>query len=409
MNLEQNIYQKIINLKITFLNKINIGIGIEMEMEKNEKKEVFFDKLEKLSETEKKFFSMVRPRSGVVILFSRPGEAKSAITRSIANKLDIQYIEIRLSQVDETDIGLFPKININNKNNDEDQEFVKFVPPEWAIMANSRPTFIHFEELNRASLTVRNAALQILNERTIGYKFFFNENVYMIASGNLGDKDGTIVEEMDSALNNRLIHVKHELKFNDWLENFAEGRIHQTIINFLSVHTQYFYKTNDANDEAAYATPRTWTFLSDFIVTNFGYDSTIEQFIDSMSKISQCYIGSSSHPFIKYLRDTAAINIKHVMEDYNRVADKIEGNRSKQSEILQEIRSMNIFLDCNEKQIKNIFQFLHKVDKDPYTAFVLELMKKDLEPFEKTQNYQLFKKEFKDVNEIIKNAHNVKN
>jgi hypothetical protein len=30
-------------------------------------------------------------------------------------------------------------------------------------------------------------------------------------SGNLGDEDGTDVEEFDSALNNRLIHINHTL------------------------------------------------------------------------------------------------------------------------------------------------------------------------------------------------------
>ena len=150
-------------------------------------------------------------------------------------------------------------------------------------------------------------------------------------------------------------------------------------------------------------------------ITKYNYKLTektleedIDKFIESMSEISQCYIGTSSRAFCKYLQDTAAINIKHVMEDYDAYAKKIEGNRGKQSEILQEIRAMNIFEDCTEKQIKNIFKFLHGVDKDPYTAFVLELMKKNIDRFEKTSNYQLFRKEFKDINDIIKASHNVK-
>jgi hypothetical protein len=331
--------------------------------------------LEKLSPTERKYFNMVWPQSGVVMLFSRPGEAKSALCKGMALKLGMQYLEIRLSQVDETDIGLFPKVN---QGSDEEQDYVKFVPPEWAIMANERPTFIHFEELNRAPLTVRNAALQILNERLIGYRFSFNENVYMIASGNLGEKDGTNVEEMDAALNNRLIHVHHELKLDEWIENFAKGKIHQSIINFLSVHGEFFYKEN--HDKPAYATPRSWTFLSDYIVRNFGLKSKISSFMVDISKIGHYYIGETSQPYFKYLQDVNAINITHIMDDYDKYAKQIkEIGRGKESELLQEIKIMNIFTDISEKQAKNIFKFFHSLDKDQYTAYVLDLMKKDVD------------------------------
>jgi hypothetical protein len=37
-----------------------------------------------------------------------------------------------------------------------------------------------------------------LLEREIGTAFKFNDNVLMMSSGNLGDEDGTDVEEFDS-------------------------------------------------------------------------------------------------------------------------------------------------------------------------------------------------------------------
>jgi MoxR-like ATPase len=101
---------------------------------------------------------------GVLNITSKPGVAKSAIGRSIADKMGFAYSDIRLSMVDETDVGLYPSLS----EIDMDGEMVKcldFVVPRWAVEANKRPTIIHFEELNRASQQVRNAALQILLER----------------------------------------------------------------------------------------------------------------------------------------------------------------------------------------------------------------------------------------------------
>jgi hypothetical protein len=82
----------------------------------------------------------------------------------LSDKMDFAYSDIRLSMVDETDVGLYPSLS----EIDMDGEMVKcldFVVPRWAVEANKRPTIIHFEELNRASQQVRNAALQILLER----------------------------------------------------------------------------------------------------------------------------------------------------------------------------------------------------------------------------------------------------
>jgi MoxR-like ATPase len=162
------------------------------------------EKMNLLTEKERKYFSIMWAKYGVLNITSKPGVAKSAIGRSIAEKMGFRYMDIRLSMVDETDVGLYP-----NVSDIDGIKCLDFVVPRWAIESNKQPTIIHFEELNRASQQVRNAALQILLERQIGTEFRFNDNVLMMSSGNLGDEDGTDVEEFDSALNNRLIHINH--------------------------------------------------------------------------------------------------------------------------------------------------------------------------------------------------------
>ena len=127
-----------------------------------------------------------------------------------------------------------------------------------------------------------------------------------------------------------------------------------------------------------------------------------------ISKIGHYYIGETSQPYFKYLQDVNAINITHIMDDYDKYAKQIkEIGRGKESELLQEIKIMNIFTDISEKQAKNIFKFFHSLDKDQYTAYVLDLMKKDVDTLEHTENFQLFRKEFKEINDKIKQFHNV--
>ena len=187
-------------------------------LEKHNKKQMPKDMVERLSlltPKERKYFSVMWAKYGVLNITSKPGVAKSAIGKSIAEKMGFKYMDIRLSMVDETDVGLYPCVT----EIDVDGRMIKcldFVVPRWAVESNKHPTIIHFEELNRASQQVRNAALQILLERQIGTDFKFNDNVLMMSSGNLGDEDGTDVEEFDAALNNRLVHLNHTLSPDEW-------------------------------------------------------------------------------------------------------------------------------------------------------------------------------------------------
>lgn len=225
----------------------------------------FNERLKKLTPKELTYFYLMRGQLGVPFLKSKPGVAKSAITRSIANKLGLQYVDIRLSMADETDMQ-FPNLTHNKELN---CHVIEHAIPEWAVMANQRPTLIHFEELNRAPLAVRNAALQILLERGIGPKFKFNQDVYMISSGNLGEEDGTDVEEFDSALNNRIIPINHSLTIQEWLDWGENTVIHPDITSFIKFYGDYFYKGPNENSQS-YASPRSWHMLSEFIVKNFG-------------------------------------------------------------------------------------------------------------------------------------------
>lgn len=336
----------------------------------------FEKRLQTLTPKERQYFSIMRAKSGVLKINAKPGVAKSAIARSIAKKMGFQYKDIRLTMIDETDLGLYPdKSEIEFKNKKGEMEKVKvldFIVPKWAFESNLQPTIIHFEELNRANLHVRNAALRILLERQISDDFAFNDNVLMMCSGNLGEEDNTDVEEFDSALNNRLIHVNHKLSVPEWIDGFAREHVHPTIVNYIETNPEQIYKISENSE--AFATPRSWTFLSDFIITNFGKDSQPSDFISTVKEIAMCYVGNSSIKFIKYCEDMMSLTINDVIKDYKSVKDKVlKSNRDKRSELIQSLRSIDI-TDLSNKEINNIKDFLRTVTDEERVAYLLYLI-----------------------------------
>ena len=380
-----------------------------------------------LSDKEKKYYKIMNAKSGVLYIYSPPGFAKSAITRNIAKKLGAQYFDIRLSMVDETDVGLFPMID-DIIINGETKKVLHHVVPDWAYLANEKLTIIHFEELNRSSSSVRNAALQILLEREIGTFFKFNDNVLMCASGNLGEDDGTDVEEFDAALNNRIIQLEHELPFTEWYENYAKEFICPTIVDFLKNHGEYYWKkTDNKSKNKAYATPRSWTFLSDYIWVNFGknkyttrydndgnvildIDGTPKQFrnfpspivwLNDIKQIGHGYIGVSNVRFFKYCEDILKISIDHILNDYDSIENEIKSfSRDKKSELLQSMKERKVS-KLNIDQINNLLKFLNTISDDECVGYLLHVLDKEfvtdlnikknsIEDFENSKKIQNF-------------------
>jgi len=362
-----------------------------------------------LNEKQILYWMFIYPQSGVLFLTSEPGIAKSATLKDLAKKViyvptgePLNYIDLRLAMLDETDVGLFPdKYEIEYEDPTSGkiikERFLDHITPRWAHIANETPTLIHFEELNRAPLAVRNAALQILLDREIGYNFKFNDAVFMAATGNLGDEDGTDVEEFDEALNGRLIHYKHTMTLNEWIQYYAKEHIHPSIINYLIAHPEKYYVARAArnSNDPVYASPRTWTFLSDSIMKNFGRKNKdgkynnfpkINSWISYIEQVGSAYVGASNTGFVRYLNELINVSIHDILDRYTELKEKkITFLREKKSELLSDLKQLNI-KEFKPNQISHLKDFLHDLHSDEVTSYLLWLMDNE---FNHTQDKRL--------------------
>ena len=349
------------------------------------------DSLSTLTARERKYFMTMWPKSGVLYITSKPGIAKSAIARTIADKMGFRYLDLRLSMADETDFK-FPFL----KDANYDGQNIKvsgYAVPEWAFESNQQPTIIHFEELNRAPQFVRNAALQILLERQIG-DFKFNGTVLMMASGNLGDEDGTDVEEFDNALNNRLIHFSHTLGADEWVDGFGKDNVHSVILSYIKAYPEKLYQ-NPTENTKAYATPRSWTFLSDFIIKNFGKDASPREFLPFVQEVAHGYIGNSAQRFLQYCQEMVNITIQDIIDRYDKIEKELDKyNRDKNSELINSLKEHDI-KKMSDKQLANVTKFLNRVGEDELTAYLLHVL--DNVPDVSDSKIKKFMQSFRDV------------
>lgn len=320
-------------------------------------------------------------KAGVLNLTGDPGKAKSAIIEFIAMKNNYQFLDVRLGQIGDVGeiLGIPRSVEINGVR------VMSYDIPEWAWLANQKPTIVLFDEGNRAQQDIQNAVLQPLLERRLGYKYKFNDNVKFAFAGNMGDADGTNVEKFDNALNNRLVHIHHDLTLNEWIVGYAEANVNPFVIKFLEANEGLANRLPE-NEEPAYPSFRTWTMLSNLC----GKNATVQEVMNIASEHAEEYVGAGAKTrFVSYLNNMIRVNLKDVLNRYPEVKGVVEEmDRSILSEIMSEIKAMDLST-LEKKQYVNLVEFLKVIHDDERTGYLNYLTMKYLVEKTASDNFKI--------------------
>jgi len=315
----------------------------------------------------KSYENIIKAQAGVLYLKGRPGSAKSAIVKSIADKNNWKFIDLRLSQLASEDLAGIPR----PVKQDNGMYVTEWSLPKLFVTANDQPTLIMFDELNRSTEPTLNASLQILNERTLGTEFKFNDNVYMVAAGNLGEEDGTEVIEFDSALNNRLIHVNHILEFSDW-KTWAEKDNHviPEVVAFLEARPGKIFESSENSD--ASASYRSWTNLSTYLKSVLGDSYTSQDMVKEIVEVGFSFIGTGAMAFSQYVEETASVSVNDIVENWDGVKKIVIGSSSsRKSGLIHDFAEYSLS-KTNKTQKNNIVSFLKECQDDEVVFLIIK-------------------------------------
>jgi len=213
-----------------------------------------------------KAFKVKRP----LFLWGPPGIGKSELVESIARELGGLMIDLRLGQMEPTDIRGIPFYN-------KDIGKMDWAPPVELPdeeMSKDYPIVVLFlDELNSAAPSVQSAAYQLILNRRIG-KYKLPDNVVMVAAGNR-ESDKGVTYRMPTPLANRFIHQEMKVDFASWQEWAVNNRIHKDVVGYLSFAKQDLYDFDAKSASRAFATPRSWTFVSQLLDEGDDDDTTM--------------------------------------------------------------------------------------------------------------------------------------
>lgn len=191
-----------------------------------------------------------------------PGVGKSDIVKQIADMFDLELIDVRLSQMDSTDIQGFPTVDaVSGKT--------VFVPPEVfpletdKIPEGKQGWLIFLDELPSASLSTQAASYKLILDRKVG-QYKLHSRVAIVAAGNKAT-DKAIVNRMGTAMQTRLVHYNLSVNHTDWLLWAYANKIDPRVTSFIEFRPELLHRFDPNHQDNTFACPRTWEFTSRLI------------------------------------------------------------------------------------------------------------------------------------------------
>lgn len=236
-----------------------------------------------------------------VMLHGSPGVGKSDVVRQIAKQRGIELIDLRLSQLDPVDLRGVPSV-------DAKKHITSWNTPNF--LPTDGKGILFLDEINSAAQATQAAAYQLVLDRKLG-DYELPPGWAIIAAGNRST-DRAIVNQMSTALKNRFTHLNYEVNNDDWCEWALRSNIAVEVLGFIRFRPMLlneFEQRNESKEEKervqrlkdaqAFATPRSWEFLSKVVQQKPGGDVEYELYTGIVGEGAAAeFMG-----YLKYYRD----------------------------------------------------------------------------------------------------------
>ncbi|MEW8690027.1 MAG: MoxR family ATPase [Candidatus Thiodiazotropha endolucinida] len=200
---------------------------------------------------EQEFISTRAGHHTPVMLWGPPGVGKSDMVREVAMNHQAPVIDIRLSQMEPSDLRGIP-FRVNGS-------------VEWAVPSilpsrerHGAAGILFLDEITSAPPTVSAAAYQLILDRRLG-EYQVPDGWAIFAAGNRqGDRGVTY--SMPAPLANRFSHFEVETNLDDWVTWAYRNDIDERIIAFLRFRPELLFDFDPAHNPVAFPSPRSWEF-----------------------------------------------------------------------------------------------------------------------------------------------------
>jgi hypothetical protein len=191
-----------------------------------------------------------------IMLRGAPGVGKSTIVRSVAEKLGIGFIDVRLAQMERVDFAGLPSV--------KDGMTEWNVPAFWPRDPKSKGIIL-LDEITSAPSDCQVAAYSVVLDRRIPNSGYSIPDGWLIVAAGNRTTDRAVVKTMSSALANRFVHFEVEANTEDWVKWATLNEINPAVIGFINYRPALLFKMDGQNLEQGWPSPRSWERVSNCI------------------------------------------------------------------------------------------------------------------------------------------------
>ena len=229
-----------------------------------------------------------------VLLRGRHGIGKSQVVYQLAAQMGLPVIERRASQMTEGDLVGLPSIDGNRTS---------FNPPDWFKEACEEASVLFLDEVDRATLEVRQGIFELTDSRKLNGHHLHPETIVFAAINGGEHGEQYQVNEMDPAELDRWSVWDIEPSVEDWL-NWGKENVDSLIWDFINQNRDHLEHKGDIEPNKRYPSRRSWKRLNDVL----DGANLLEEASPAMFTLAQSFVGFE-----------AAVTLNDFAQNYERV------------------------------------------------------------------------------------------
>ncbi len=288
------------------------------------------------------------------------GVGKSHMGRALADELNLPFLDVRGSTMDESQVSGIPDFETSKTAG-----VATFCLPSFYVRACREPVVLMLDELNRSMPQVMQSFFQIVLDRELGNNvdgepLRLHPETRVLAAVNWGNEYD--VSDMDPALLRRFWVVDLEPTNDDWIEWAGDNDVDPVLIDFIRQHPEHLrVDPSSVEPGTVIPTPASWDRLG--------------QSLTHMGLAPSDHCGDRPNGFYAlaggFVGTEAAIAFTEFVARYARVItaeDVLEGRIEKKRaeelvaseslSVIEKLVNHNKENEWNKKQCKEVAAFL---------------------------------------------------
>jgi len=212
-----------------------------------------------------------------VFIWGAPGIGKSSIVKQIASEQGLEFLDLRLSLLDPTDLKGIPFFNADTNEG-------VWAKPSFLPSEPDSKGILFLDEINTAPPAVQASAYQLILDRKVG-EYELPKGWSIIAAGNR-ENDRGVVYKMPPPLANRFVHFEMEVDFVDWKAWAFKAGIESSIIAYLAYDKSMLFTFDATSNEKSFATPRSWEYVDSIMKSGIEDDLILDSISGAVGRES---------------------------------------------------------------------------------------------------------------------------